>query len=66
MLLMLGNGINNIMKLNINIDSFLAKKGMKINGVQFTNKTHNTPSVTDTNQDMANYSLKLLRKKKKK
>ena len=53
------------MKLSINIDSFLAKKGMKINGVQFTNKTHNTPSVTDTNQNMANYSLKLLRKKRK-
>lgn len=44
----------------------LAKKGTKINGVQFTNKTHNTPSVTDTNQDMANYSLKLLKRKKKK
>lgn len=44
----------------------LAKKGTKINGVKFINKTHNTPSVTDTNQDMANYSLKLLRKKRKK
>lgn len=54
------------MKVNINIDSYLAKKGMKINGVQFTNKTHNTPSITDTNQDMANYSLKLVKKKKKK
>lgn len=44
----------------------LAKKGTKINGVQFINKTHNTPSVTDINQDMANYSLKLLKRKKKK
>ena len=40
--------------------------GGTINGVRFINKTHNTPSVTDTNQDMANYSLKLLKRKKKK
>lgn len=40
--------------------------GGTINGVKFINKTHNTPSVTDTNQDMANYSLKLVKKKKKK
>lgn len=40
--------------------------GGTINGVEFINKTHNTPSVTDTNQDMANYSLKLVKKKKKK
>lgn len=40
--------------------------GGTINGVKFINKTHGTPSVTDTNQDMANYSLKLLKRKKKK
>lgn len=40
--------------------------GGTINGVKFINKTHGTPSVTDTNQDMANYSLKLVKKKKKK
>lgn len=40
--------------------------GGTINGVKFINKTHNTPSVTDTNQDMANFSLKLVKKKKKK
>lgn len=44
----------------------IAKGGIRINGVKFTNKTHNIPSVTDTNQDMANYSLKLLKRKKKK
>lgn len=38
--------------------------GGTINGVKFINKTHNTPSVLDTNQNMANYSLKLLKKKK--
>lgn len=54
------------MKLNIDIDLLLAKNGTKINGVKFINKTHNTPSITDTNQDMANYSLKLVKKKKKK
>lgn len=42
------------------------KDGGTINGVKFINKTHGTPSVTDTNQDMANYSLKLVKKKKKK
>ena len=40
--------------------------GGTINGVKFINKTHGTPSVTDTNQDMANYSLKLVKRKKKK
>lgn len=44
----------------------VAKGGIRINGVKFINKTHNTPSVTDTNQDMANYSLKLVKRKKKK
>lgn len=44
----------------------LAKKGTKINGVKFINKTHGTPSILDTSQDMANYSLKLLKRKKKK
>lgn len=43
----------------------LAKKGTKINGVKFINKTSNTPSIIDTNQDMAKYSLKLLKRKRK-
>lgn len=43
----------------------LAKKGTKINGVNFINKTSNTPSIIDTNQDMAKYSLKLLKRKRK-
>lgn len=40
--------------------------GGTINGVKFINKTHGTPSVLDTSQNMANYSLKLLKRKKKK
>lgn len=45
-------------------NSLFAKKGVKLNGVKFINKTHNTPNINDTNQDMANYSLKLVKKKK--
>lgn len=41
-----------------------AKGGVIINGVKFVNKTHNAPSVLDTNQNMAKRSLRLIKKKK--
>lgn len=49
-----------------NVRKWKHEDGGTINGVKFINKTHNTSSITDTNQDMANYSLKLLKRKKKK